>query len=174
MNFIVAVSEDFAIGKENRLLFSLPSDLAYFKKQTSGKVVVMGDRTFYSLPKHPLPNRTNIVMTFDENFNEEGTIAVHSLKELGKVLEKYDTNDVWVCGGASIYNLLMDYCDFGFVTKIKKTVDADTYINNVDKKSNWKLFQKGETQHENNLEFSFDIYQNMKVKKLNQECEKQN
>lgn len=168
MNFIVAVSEDFAIGKDNKLLFSLPTDLAYFKKQTSGKIVVMGEKTFFSLPKHPLPNRTSIVMTLDENFEWDGVTAVHSLQELSKVLKNFDTNDVWVCGGASIYNLLMDYCEFGFVTNVKKTIDADTFITNIDKKSNWKLLKKGESLFENNLEFSFDIYQNLDVKSLDE------
>lgn len=166
MNFIVAVSADFAIGKDNNLLFSLPKDLAYFKEHTINKVVVMGDRTYFSLPKRPLPKRTTIVMTFDKNFKEDGVTAVHSLEELGKELEKYDSNDVWVCGGASIYNLLMDYCKFGYITKVQKIVEADTYISNVDKKQNWKLLQKGETQSENGLEYSFDVYENQDVKEL--------
>lgn len=166
MNFIVAVSADFAIGKDNRLLFNLPKDLAYFKEHTINKVVVMGDKTYFSLPKRPLPKRTTIVMTFDPNFNEEGVTAVHSIKELGEALKKYDSKDVWVCGGASIYNLLMDYCEYGYITKVQKIVEADTYINNVDKKPNWKVVSKGEKQEENGLEYSFDVYKNDDVKEL--------
>lgn len=166
MNFIVAVSADFAIGKDNSLLFSLPKDLAYFKEHTLNKVVIMGDKTYFSLPKRPLPKRTTIVMTFDKNFNEPQVIAVHSLDELKTALKAYDTNDVWVCGGASIYNLLMDYCKFGYITKVQKVVPADTYINNVDKKKNWKVISKGETQVENGFSYSFDIYENQDVKSL--------
>lgn len=166
MNFIVAVSADFAIGKDNKLLFSLPKDLAYFKEHTLNKVIVMGDRTYFSLPRRPLPKRTTIVMTFDKNFNEKGVTAVHSLEELSQELKKYDSNDVWVCGGASIYNLLMDYCKYGYITKVQKIVEADTYINNVDKKTNWELLEKGETQSENGLEYSFDVYENKDVKEL--------
>ena len=166
MNFIVAVSADFAIGKDNKLLFSLPKDLAYFKEHTLNKVVVMGDRTYFSLPKRPLPKRTTIVMTFDKNFNEGGVTAVHSLEELSQELKKYDSNDVWVCGGASIYNLLMDYWEYGYITKVQKIVEADTYINNVDKKENWELLKKGEIQSENGLEYSFDVYENKDVKEL--------
>ena len=166
MNFIVAVSADFAIGKDNNLLFFLPKDLAYFKEHTLNKVVVMGDRTYFSLPRRPLPKRTTIVMTFDKNFHEEGVTAVHSLEELSTELKKYDSNDVWVCGGASIYNLLMDYCEYGYITKVHKIVEADTYINNVDKKENWELLKKGETQSENGLEYSFDVYENKDVKEL--------
>lgn len=166
MNFIVAVSADFAIGKGNRLLFNLPKDLAYFKEHTLNKVVVMGDKTYYSLPKRPLPKRTTIVMTLDPEFCEEGVTAVHSLPELGEVLKQYDSKDVWVCGGASIYNLLMDYCEYGYITKVQKIVEADTYINNVDKKQNWKVVSKGEKQEENGLEYSFDVYKNDDVREL--------
>lgn len=166
MNFIVAVSEDFAIGKDNHLLFSLPKDLAYFKEHTLNKVVIMGDKTYFSLPKRPLPKRTTIVMTFDKNFNEPGVLAVHSVSELKNALGKYDTNDVWVCGGASIYNLLMDYCKYGYITKVDKIVEADTYINNVDKMENWKMVLKGEEQFDNDICYSFDIYENQDVKKM--------
>lgn len=166
MNFIVAVSADFAIGKGNRLLFNLPKDLAYFKEHTLNKVVVMGDKTYYSLPKRPLPKRTTIVMTLDPEFGEEGVTTVHSLQELGEVLKQYDSKDVWVCGGASIYNLLMDYCEYGYITKVQKIVEADTYINNVDKKQNWKVVSKGEKQEENGLEYSFDVYKNDDVREL--------
>ena len=166
MNFIVAVSADFAIGKGNRLLFNLPKDLAYFKEHTLNKVVVMGDKTYYSLSKRPLPKRTTIVMTLDPEFCEEGVTAVHSLSELGEVLKQYDSKDVWVCGGASIYNLLMDYCEYGYITKVQKIVEADTYINNVDKKQNWKVVSKGEKQEENGLEYSFDVYKNDDVREL--------
>lgn len=166
MNFIVAVSADFAIGKGNRLLFNLPKDLAYFKEHTLNKVVVMGDKTYFSLPKRPLPKRTTIVMTLGDNFNEEGVTVVHSLSELGDVLKNYDSKDVWVCGGASIYNLLMDYCEYGYITKVQKIVEADTYINNVDKKANWKVVSKGEKQEENGIEYSFDVYKNDDVREL--------
>ena len=63
MNFIVAVDNNYAIGRNGTLIYNLPTDLAYFKRITSGKVVVMGDKTFLSLPKHPLPNRINIVIS---------------------------------------------------------------------------------------------------------------
>jgi len=166
MNFIVAVSEDFAIGKDNHLLFSLPKDLAYFKEHTLNKVVIMGDKTYFSLPKRPLPKRTTIVMTFDKNFNEPNVLAVHSLDELKTALKNFDTNDVWVCGGASIYNLLMDYCDTAYITKVEKKVDADTYISNVDDKPNWRIKEKGKVQEENGLKFSFDVYENQDIKEL--------
>ena len=115
MNFIVAVSKDFAIGYKNRLLFNLPSDLVYFKNQTMGKVVVMGEKTYRSLPKRPLPGRINVVLSDNPNFEAEGATVVHTLDELFKKLDNYESEDIFVCGGASIYNLLMDYCDKAYI-----------------------------------------------------------
>ena len=163
MNFIVAVDNNYAIGKNGTLIYNLPSDLAYFKKVTSGKIVVMGDKTFLSLPKHPLPNRINIVMTLlDENF--DGAITVHNVNELSKVLKNYNTDDVFVIGGASIYNLLADYCKYAYITKINANEPADTFINNIEKQDNWKILSESQEQEENGLKFKFCIFENIKVK----------
>ena len=88
MNLIVAVSGDFAIGKDNDLLFNLPSDLKYFKEKTINKVVVMGERTYMSLPKRPLKNRINIVLSSNPEFVADGAKVVHSLEELFLELKK--------------------------------------------------------------------------------------
>ena len=165
MNFIVAVDKNYAIGKNGTLIYSLPSDLAYFKKVTSGKIVVMGDRTFLSLPKHPLPNRTNIVMTLtDETF--EGAITVRSVDELKNIIKNYNTDDVFVIGGASIYNLLMDYCRFAYITKIEASEPADTFINNIEKTENWQLISSTEIQTENGIDFKFCVFENTNIKEL--------
>lgn len=164
MNLIVAVSNDFAIGRDNDLLFNLPSDLKYFKEKTLNKVVVMGERTYMSLPKRPLKNRINIVLSNNPQFVAEGSTIVHSLDELFMELKKYDSSDVFICGGASVYNLLMDYCTYAYVTKVDQIVPADTYINNIDKKPNWKLVSQSETFEENDLKFNFCLYKNFQVK----------
>jgi len=165
MNFIVAVDENYAIGRNGDLIYSLPSDLAYFKKVTNGKVVVMGDKTYMSLPKHPLPNRINIVMTLTDN-NYDGAITVRSIKELKEVVKEFNTDDVFVIGGASIYNLLMDNCKFAYITKIKAHEPADTHINNIEETGEWELIQKSETMTENGLEFNFCVFQNTDVREL--------
>lgn len=164
MNFIVAVTNDYAIGKNNDLLFHLPTDLKYFKQTTMNKVVVMGDKTYFSLPKRPLPNRINIVLSNNPEFSEEGIIIVRNLDELFSELKKYNTEDVFVTGGASVYNLLMDYCSKAYITKINKIVPADTYINNIEKMENWELVSKSETFSENDIEFTFNIFKNKNVK----------
>lgn len=165
MNFIVAVDNNYAIGKNGTLIYSLPSDLAYFKKVTSGKVVVMGDKTYLSLPKHPLPNRINIVMTLT-NETYDGAITVRSVEELKEVIKNYNTDDIFVIGGASIYNLLMDYCKFAYITKIDASEPADTYINNIELKGTWKLVSCSQKQTENGLDFKFCIFENNNLKTL--------
>ena len=165
MNFIVAVDENYAIGKNGDLIYSIPSDLKYFKQMTTGKVVVMGDKTYLSLPKHPLPNRINVVMTLSDS-NYEGAITVRSVSELKEAIKGYDTNDVFVIGGASIYNLLMDYCDNAYITKVRAKAPADTFINNIEKKPNWKLESESELMNENGLDFSFCVFENQDVQEL--------
>ena len=166
MNFIVAVTNDYAIGKNNDLLFHLPTDLKYFKQTTLNKVVVMGDRTYISLPKRPLPNRVNIVLSNNPDFNEEGIIIVRSVAELFARLKEYNSEDVFVTGGASVYNLLMPYCEKAYITKIDTIVEADTYINNIEKMGCWVLESEGESINENGLNFTFNIYKNQNVQKF--------
>lgn len=165
MNLIVAVSRDWAIGKDNKLLFDLPTDLSYFKMQTLGKVVVMGERTYLSLPKRPLPKRTNIVLSDKPDFAPQGAIVVHSLADLFAELKNYKTDDIFVSGGASIYNLLMDYCDTAYITYIDASVPADTYINNIEDHG-FKLKEETPAQTENGLSFTFRTYKNSKPKRF--------
>lgn len=159
MNLIVAVSLDYAIGKDNKLLFRLPTDMAFFKEKTMGKTVVMGEKTYLSLPKRPLLNRINIVLSDNPNFVADGAIVVHTLDDLFKELKKYRSEDIFVCGGASIYNLLMNYCDTAYVTKVEKIVDADTYIDDIEKRG-FVLKEVSPQIEENDLTFTFQTYQN--------------
>ena len=98
----------------------------------------------------------------DENF--DGAITVHNVNELSKVLKNYNTDDVFVIGGASIYNLLADYCKYAYITKINANEPADTFINNIEKQDNWKILSESQEQEENGLKFKFCIFENIKVK----------
>lgn len=164
MNFIVAVTNDYAIGKNNNLLFHLPTDLKYFKEKTLNKIVIMGERTYLSLPVKPLPKRTTIVLSNNPNFNDDRVIIARSLEDLFNKLKQYNDDDIFVCGGASVYNLLMDYCKTGYITRVNITVPADTYIDNIDKKDNFELTSQTQPQTENGLEFKFQEYTNKNVK----------
>lgn len=163
MNLIVAVAKDFAIGKDNKLLFNIPKDMAFFKEKTINNVIVMGEKTYLSLPKRPLPKRTNIVLSDNPLFEAEGAVVVHNLDELFSQLKAYNTDNIFVCGGASIYNLLMPYCKYAFITVVNEIVPADTYIKDVEK-NGFKLIYSSETFSENNHEFSFRTYENLNIK----------
>jgi len=164
MNFIVAVSEDYGIGKDNRLLFKLSKDLQFFKEKTLNKVVVMGRKTYESLPVKPLKNRINIVLTSDENFFEQGVKVVHSYDELFKEIENYNQENVFLIGGANLYNKLIDRCHKGYVTKIYKKVEADTYIKNIETDKNWKEINSSKPYLQNDLEFEFKEFENLNYK----------
>ena len=164
MNLIVAANENWVIGKGGNLLYSLPDDLKYFKEKTMNKVVVMGSRTYESLPFRPLKNRTNIVLAFEGNF--EGATTVHNFEELRIELLKHNQDDVFVIGGGSIYSSLLRYCKKAYVTKIFKKDEGDTYFPNLDEMPNWHLATQGETLTQNDINFAFCVYENDHVEPL--------
>ena len=138
MNLIVAVDKNWAIGKENKLLVSIPQDMKFFRETTMGKVVVMGRKTLESFPGgQPLKKRTNIVITRDKNYSVKDAIVVHSVEEALEELKNYNSEDVYVIGGDSIYRQMLPYCDIAHVTKINHAYEADTYFPNLDEKEEW-------------------------------------
>ncbi len=159
MNLIAAADQNWGIGKNGGLLTHLSGDLRYFKEKTSGKVVVMGRATLESLPGgKPLPNRTNIVLTGNPDFEKEGCVIVHDLDELWKECEKYDSEDIMVIGGEQIYMQLMKYCDRLFITKIFESFDADKHLMNVDKMRRFEVAWESDVQEENGVQYQFVEY----------------
>ena len=107
MKAIVAVDEAWGIGKDGKLLTHLPEDMKFFRTVTKGKVVVMGRKTLQSFPDaKPLKNRINIVLTSDDTMNGEGLIVYRSVDDALKQLKEYDSDDVYIIGGQSIYEQL--------------------------------------------------------------------
>lgn len=167
MNYIVAVDKNWGIGKNNDLLFSLSGDMKYFKETTMGSTVIMGDRTLISLPKsQPLKGRDNVVMTLDETFNPEGVTICHSVEDLGKYLNEKKPEKAFVMGGATIYNLLYDYCEYAYITKVDAVGDADVFIKNLDTIDHWEMIEESEVMEEKGLKYTFCIYKNNQVKAL--------
>ena len=94
MNLIVAADKNWGIGKDNKLLVSIPSDMKFFRQETMGKVVVMGRKTLESFPNGlPLKNRTNVVLTSDKNYQVKDAVIVHSIDEVLEELKKYDDDE---------------------------------------------------------------------------------
>lgn len=167
MNYIVAVDEKWGIGKQNDLLFSLKGDMAFFRETTRGKTVVMGDRTLASLPGgRPLKGRDNIVMTLLPDFvPPEGVTVCRSLGDLFALLAgRENDDDVFVIGGATIYNLLQPYCRYAYITKVQADGEAEVFIRNLDEDPAWRVCHTGETLCENGLTYTFYTYENTAVK----------
>ncbi len=159
MKAIVAVSREWGIGKDNKLLFSIPEDMKFFKRTTTGNTVVMGRKTLESFPGgKPLKNRTNIVMTGNPNFDGKGATVVHSMIELMYELDKSE-GEIYVVGGGSIYSLLLPYVETVYVTKVDSSPDADTFFPNLDEDENWKITDTSEEMEHEGLHFHFVTYE---------------
>lgn len=161
MNMIVAADKNWAIGCNNKLLVSIPADMKFFRETTTGKVVVMGRKTLESFPNGlPLKNRTNIVLTSNENYDGKGAIVVHNMEELKEELKKYNSEDIYVIGGGRVYEQLLPLCDTVHVTKIDHAYEADTYFPNLDeRKEEWEITADSEEQTYFDLEYWFLKYQ---------------
>ena len=159
MDLIVAVDEKWGIGKDGDLLQRISADMKYFRQKTTGNVLVMGRKTLESFPNQkPLPNRVNIVLTANKEYQAEGVLLCHSLEELPGVLKAYEDKQIFVAGGGTVYAQLLPLCETAYVTKIYHTYDADTVFPNLDEHPHWELAEKGEEQEENGIRFSFDVY----------------
>ena len=158
MNAIVAVDRNWAIGRNNGLLFSLPGDMKHFRTLTSGGTVIMGRRTLDSFPGgRPLPKRRNIVITRDPDFRREGCEIVHHPEEALALAG--DGDDVWLIGGGSIYAALLDRCRRACVTQVDTAApEADVFFPNLDALSAWAVEHTGEPITENGLTYRFVDY----------------
>lgn len=160
MNIIVAVDKNWGIGCNNKLLVSIPSDMKFFRETTTDKVVVMGRKTLESFPQGmPLKNRTNIVLTSDKTYKAGDAIVVHTKEELLEELRKYNSEDIYVIGGESIYRMLLPYCDVAHITKIDHAYQADTYFPDLDKEADWEMTGITEEQTYFDLEYYFAKYE---------------
>ena len=163
MNFIVAVDKNWGIGNENKLLVSIPADMKFFRETTSGKVVVMGRKTLESFQNGlPLKNRTNIVLTGNKDYKVKDSVIVHSMEELQEELKKYDSDDIYVIGGDSIYHQMLPYCSLGHVTKIDHEYVADSRFPDLDKMEEWEVTGESEEQTYFDLEYTFIRYERKK------------
>ena len=159
MNLIVAADKNWGIGKDNKLLVSIPSDMKFFRQETMGKVVVMGRKTLESFPNGlPLKNRTNVVLTSDKNYQVKDAVIVHSIDEVLEELKKYNSEDVYIIGGDSIYKAFLPYCDVAHVTRTDHVYDADAWFPNLEEDPEWVLTGESEEKTYFDLEFRFCRY----------------
>ena len=165
MKMIVAADERFGIGIKGDLLTPLPEDMKFFKEKTMGSVVILGRKTLLSFPNgKPLKGRVNVVITTDKNFKEEGCVVVHSIEEAVELAKsQYAEKEIFVIGGGSVYKQMLKYCDTAYITKIYKTFEeADTFIDNLDKLSEWVVEEESDLKEYEGLTFRFVTYKRTK------------
>ena len=136
---VVAVAENNAIGKDNRLLWRLPNDMKFFKDQTVGHCIVTGRKNYESIPEkfRPLPDRTNIVVTRQENYSAPGAVVVPTIAAAVEEAKKRGEERLCVIGGGEIYRQMMDITDEILYTKVHHSFEADTFFPEIDPKV-WK------------------------------------
>tara|TARA_R110000751_G_C13615649_1_gene463910 strand:+ start:240 stop:710 length:471 start_codon:yes stop_codon:yes gene_type:complete len=154
INIIVATSENNVIGKGNDIPWYIPKDLEHFKKLTTGNTVIMGRKTYESLPKEyrPLPNRINIVITRDKSYQAKGCLVVNSLED---ALRKADNDkEIFIIGGGQIYREGLKFAERIYLTKIHNNIEGDTYFPKLNKF--WKLVDEEEKSGFSFLTYVYD------------------
>lgn len=157
ISIIVAVSDDLGIGKNNDLLWHLPEDMKRFKSLTTGNTVIMGKRTWESLPRRPLPNRKNVVITDVPGESFEGALAAYSIDDA--ISRCRDDKEVFIIGGGSIYRQFMPLAARLYITHVHKRTEADVFFPKIDKRT-WKVVEKEEFIPEGEgIPYTYVIYE---------------
>ena len=159
---IVCVDENWGIGSKGNLLASIPEDMKFFKDMTTSGMVIMGRKTYDSLPIKPLPNRTNVVITSEENKTSESAetfyVSMEFVKTYLDTLPK-TACERYIIGGGQIYKELLAYCDKAYVTKVFHSYDnADTYFPNLENIPEWEIESTSEIKEYNNIKYQFYTY----------------
>ena len=163
MNAIVAVDSNWAIGNKGQLLIRIPADQKRFREITTGGVVVLGRKTMDTFPqKRPLPNRTNIILSTNEEYKVTDAVVVHSIEQLIDELKSYPDECIFIIGGDSVYKQMLPYCDKVYVTKIDREYEADTYYPNLDEDPDWKIVYESEEQTYFDTTYTFVDYERIR------------
>lgn len=156
MELIVAVYDDWGIGRDGTQPVALSADRKFFRVTTKGAMVIVGRRTIEDFPgQQPLPNRVNVALT-RQNVEIPGFTVVHSPEEaaeLAKTAEK-----AFVIGGGSIYRQMLPYCDTAYITKVHCAVNSDTYFHNLDADPAWKCVEVLQSGEENGIAYEMCLY----------------
>ncbi|UFU01251.1 dihydrofolate reductase [Radiobacillus kanasensis] len=158
LSFLVAMDKNSVIGRENDLPWRLPKDLKFFKELTTSHTVIMGRNTFDSMGK-PLPNRTNVVVTRNTDYEQEGCIVIHSLDTILEWQKESPDQEYFIIGGGKIFEQMLPHADRMYITYIDEVFEGDTYFPNFDS-SKWVLTseKKGEKDEKNPYDYYFRQY----------------
>lgn len=157
ISIIVAIAQNWAIGMNNDLLWHISNDLKRFKRITEGHPIIMGKKTYESLPKAPLPKRTNIVITDDPNESFEGCKTVYSIEEAIELCS--EAEESFIIGGGSIYRQFLPHADKLYITKVHKDFEGDVFFPEVEW-NEWKLVEQEDVNDDpqNDFTYSFLTY----------------
>lgn len=158
ISLIAALSQNRAIGKNNDLPWHLPDDMKYFMRTTKGHYVIMGRKNYQSIPEkfRPLPNRTNIVVTRQLNFNAPGCQVVNSIEQALNMAKSSNEKEVFIIGGAEIYSQGFAMANKLYLTEIQATIEGDTYFPKFDK-NQWKETSRTHHSTDDRHAHSFDF-----------------
>ena len=161
INLIYASSINGVIGRDNSMPWYLPEDLEHFKECTQGFPVIMGRKTWDSLPAkfRPLPDRANIVISRSENWEGDGAVRASNIEDALEKAQTLETEHIWVIGGAQVYNAALPYANRAYVTLIKETYEGDTYAPELPEEE-WDALESTEIQKSaTGLKYLFIVYQ---------------
>jgi dihydrofolate reductase len=162
---IAVLDKANGIGKDNKLLCHLPADLKRFKLLTTGHTIVMGRKTFESLPNGPLPNRKNIILTRDMNYKAQACNIIHSFEE---VIEECKIDEkIFIIGGGEIYKTFIQNADLLYITRINYIFDADTFFPEIaTEKWQQDSYTEFDTDEKNNYKYAFVEYSKRNLYKI--------
>jgi dihydrofolate reductase len=157
LSLIAATGKNGELGKDNKLLWNLPSDMKHFREMTSGHPVIMGRKTFESIG-HPLPKRRNIIITRDTTYTHEGVEIVHSTEQALSLFTNSD-EEIFCIGGAEIYNLLFNKADKLYITEVDQEFEADAFFPRIHEDT-WQEISRDphETDSDHMAPYSFVTY----------------
>lgn len=161
MILIAAVNNGWGIGAENDLLYHIPRDMKFFRGKTKDNIIIIGRKTLESFPNGaPLKYRDNIVLTRDSSYRAEGAVICNNISAVSDYIGSHKDKEVFVCGGAEIYRLLLPYCSLAYITKIYDDKQAEKFMPNLDIENGWVLEETSEEYNEGGYSFRFCTYKN--------------
>jgi len=161
ISIIVVIAENMAIGRDNDLLWHIPGDLKHFKQITLGHTVIMGKRTWYSLPKRPLPNRKSLVITDIKGEIIDGCIMAYSIEDA--LLKCDPAEENFIIGGASVYRQFLQHANRLYLTRVHKPFEGDVFFPEINY-AEWNLISKEDLPFDEKLGFAYS-YENYERRK---------
>lgn len=159
MRLIAAADRHWAIGNQGKLLVSIPQDQKRFRDETIGGAIIMGRKTFESLPgKQPLYGRMNVILTNNKDYKVKNAVVCHSVEEALSAVKEIPDERVSVIGGESIYRQFLPYCTEADVTWIDFTYAADTFLPKLEEKDGWKLVSESDEQTYFDICYTYRLY----------------